>query len=823
MTCRSKVGMEAQGSGAQRTGWEKTRHSHRNRLSTNAPPGLRVPSPSSTSHFHIALRTHPSAAPSKRSSSARRGASLLCALILSSGWSAQALAQARDVTDDEPEAEEIEQAFEEEEEVVAESVGGTVTTRGTPDPGTDPGAASSTVTQQELQERLPRSAPDALRYEPGVFVQQTAHSQASAFIRGRTGQQTILAFDDVRLNNSLFRQGPNQYFFTIDARTIQKIDITRGSASTRHGTDAIAGTINATPISPTIDPTQEQFTRLSPRLLYRLGTADDERGGRVELGAQLGKRVAILSGVGSRNVGQLESGGKIYNPSNGELPQVPRFADDGRTQLGTGFDEVTADTRLLLALAPSLTLTLAAYTYRQYDAPRTDQCPPAYAPFDECLQYDEQFRDLLYLKLDGDWGKLARRSRFIVSQQRQHEERSYQRPGAQAVNRGEDNVTTTGVLWKAQSEPFRPSRSLRLTLRHGFDYYRDAVTSTAETELQNLDKVFEASRGQYLTGSSYGWGGVWVEPELLLWQRLVVRLGGRLSHITASAPADEESGTLGVRKSWTPVVGNIGLEYWLSPVVTLLANADQGFRAPNLDDLTSRQRTGPGFQIENASLNPERGVTYEAGVLLRTARIEASAWGYVSTLEDAMIRTTRDIDACPPNTPECRTTWSRLQLVNLPGEAVIYGAELGIKAQLTDQIAATTTASYARGDGPTPLIQADDAMRQTGDRVPLSRIPPLNGTLDLVWRGPTGIYTGGALRWARLQDRLAISDVSDERIPLGGTPGFAVVDLRAGYRHDSAKGVHILLENLFDQAYRYHGSSTNGPGRSLTLQAEIGW
>ena len=41
----------------------------------------------------------------------------------------------------------------------------------------------------ELEDRLPRSAPDALRFEPGVFVQQTAHSQGSAFIQ-RTHRPT---------------------------------------------------------------------------------------------------------------------------------------------------------------------------------------------------------------------------------------------------------------------------------------------------------------------------------------------------------------------------------------------------------------------------------------------------------------------------------------------------------------------------------------------------------------------------------------------------------------------------------------------------------
>src|SRR5690606_9012068 len=62
------------------------------------------------------------------------------------------------------------------------------------------GRAGSRVDQRELEEQLPRSAPDALRYEPGVFVQQTAHSQASPYVRGRTGQQTLLLFDGVRLN-----------------------------------------------------------------------------------------------------------------------------------------------------------------------------------------------------------------------------------------------------------------------------------------------------------------------------------------------------------------------------------------------------------------------------------------------------------------------------------------------------------------------------------------------------------------------------------------------------------------------------------------------
>ena len=115
-------------------------------------------------------------------------------------------------------------------------------------PAPAPGRAATTVTRDQLVHRQPRSTPEALRWEPGVYVQQTAAAQGSAYVRGRTGQQTVLLFDGVRLNNATWRQGPNQYFFTIDPRTLAAIDVIRGSASTRWGADAIGGGIMLVPV-----------------------------------------------------------------------------------------------------------------------------------------------------------------------------------------------------------------------------------------------------------------------------------------------------------------------------------------------------------------------------------------------------------------------------------------------------------------------------------------------------------------------------------------------------------------------------------------------
>ena len=679
-----------------------------------------------------------------------------------------------------------------------------------------PGRSTSSVTRDELDQRQPRSAPDALRYEPGVYVQQTAHSQGSAFIRGRTGQQTLLMFDGVRLNNSLFRQGPNQYFFTIDSRTIGSIDVLRGSASTRFGSDAIAGVIDARPTEPSFQP--DTTFRLRPRAQFRSATQDGELGGRLQLESQLGSKLGVLVGLGYRDVGMLESGGELLD-IHGKLPEVPRFEDDGRTQRGTGFREWTDDLRLVYKPSDDLTITTAWYDYRQFDAPRTDQCAPAFAPFDDCLEYEEQFRSLAYSKIKAKLGPWARDLRASLSWQRQHERRKLDRPSSNVVNGGRDDVDSFGFRVQSATDWWTLSSSTEYRLRYGGDLAHDRVESTAWLTFTDIEVTRFRSRGQYMDGSSYSWAGGFAELETLVSQQLVLRVGGRASGVHASAPGDEDSGTQPVDQSFSALVGNIGAEWWLNPWLTMTASVDQGFRAPNLDDLTSRQQTGPGFQFENANLGPEHAVTAEIGTRIDSEWVELGAWVYWSHLDDAIARSPRNDLECPPDTRQCQNSWARFQLVNLDGRAIIYGAESSAKLKLPYGTELRGSLSYAWGDGPSSV-----STTETGNarREPLSRIPPLNGTLEGLWRFANA-YTGFGFRWATRQDRLALSDVSDERIPAGGTPGYAVVDLRAGYRWQPWALVSVVAENVTDSIYRTHGSSVNGAGRGLSFQAEVGW
>ncbi len=689
------------------------------------------------------------------------------------------------------------------------------------DRGGTPGRASSKVDRMELDEELPRSAPDALRYEPGVFVQQTAHGQASPYIRGRTGQQTLLLFDGVRLNNSTFRQGPNQYFFTVDAQTVHSLEVTRGGASTRYGTDAIGGVIEAHPMEPRTE--LGRGFRVRPRALLRFGSADEELGFYSQLDTQIDDALRFRVGAGARNVGRLESGGPVLGPGDGRPAEVPAFDDDGRTQLGTGFREMTGDGRVVYGLGPGRRLVAATYLYRQFDAPRTDKCPPPFAPISECLTYEEQFRTLAYLAYQGDLGAAGRRARITLSYQRQHERRRYDRPAAFVVNGGRDDVDTFGLAATSTLAPIHLGPKVPVTLTYGGDVYVDHVDSTAWTEFTDIDVLTFQSRGQYLASSTYVHGGLFVDGEVGLGEHVFLRAGSRVGGVRADAPRDPETDSVAVGRSWPALVGRAGVEVRPIPELSFLGHVDRSFRAPNLDDLTARQQTGPGFQFENAGLEPERALSLELGARVTTPHVEADVWAFRSHVQGAIARALRDEGDCPAGLSQCLASWTRLQLVNLPGVAIIQGLEGSARARLPFGFSLRATVALTHGEGPNPEPRPPNAATPYEQDVPLSRIPPLNGSVAARWHGDLGLYLGAALRWATLQDRLAPSDLGDARIPAGGTPGFAVVDLRAGYRLSDKLLVALVVENVGDSAYRQHGSSLNGAGRGLRAQLQGGF
>jgi outer membrane receptor protein involved in Fe transport len=376
---------------------------------------------------------------------------------------------------------------------------------------------------------------------------------------------------------------------------------------------------------------------------------------------------------------------------------------------------------------------------------------------------------------------------------------------------GRDDVRTVGTGVAISTRDFKLARGVSLKVSYGLDAYFDTLASKG-WNVYHDSGITSDGHSQYTNGARYLTSGLWTEAKLSLYDRLELRGGGRGVFVVARAPVNEEFMRGAVDERWGAAVGGGGAALKLIDGLRWLVNLDQGFRAPNLDDLTGQQWTGAGFQLQNAGLKPERALSLETGLKLERPRVEFAVFGFQSWIKDLILKypvSASDYPACMAGT--C------LALLNGEGTSVIRGFEGALRLFLPAGFGIRATLAYTWGDGPHPSPETGRT------RAPLSRIPPLNGTAEVSWRHSTGVFLASAMRWARAQRRLNEADEADSRIPPGGTPGFAVLDMRAGYRFQPYGLVTLVLENVTNAAYRYHGSSINGPGRSLNVLVELGF
>ena len=97
----------------------------------------------------------------------------------------------------------------------------------------------------------------------------------------------------------------------------------------------------------------------------------------------------------------------------------------------------------------------------------------------------------------------------------------------------------------------------------------------------------------------------------------------------------------------------------------------------------------------------------------------------------------------------------------------------------------------------------------------MRRVPPFNGRLSATYQWK-GWFSSAEMLYASEQDRLAQGDKDDNRIPKGGTPGWKVINIYAGYQWKDVQ-LNACLQNLLNEDYRTHGSGINAVGRSVWL------
>ncbi|MDF1825825.1 MAG: TonB-dependent receptor [Verrucomicrobiales bacterium] len=649
----------------------------------------------------------------------------------------------------------------------------------------------SVITASTLEERQVRNTTEALKRIPGVLIQKTANGQGSPYIRGFTGYRTLAVIDGVRYNNSIYRDGPSEYFSLIDHFAIDTIQLIQGPGSVSYGSDAIGGTLSIETKSADYlsVPDNQHFSGGETR--YRWSSAEQSHQSRIEMQTGVGGKWGFHLGGSAKHFGDVKAAGI-------------------GTQPWTGYDEWAYDARFDYSLSDNWTFTAAHQLLSQDDVWRTHSTiyGVSFAGSEigsDRLRLKDQQRSLSYVKLSGEeLDGFVDEASLTLSYQNWQEDGNRIREAGNSLAESFDSD-----MWGIDFQLGSDSPVGYLT--YGVDYYRDKVDSD-RVDL-NPDGSVDRVRIQGPIGddSSFDQFGLFLQNDIDLTERLGLSIGGRFSQVKADVGRYEDPATgaaASFSDSWSTTVGSARMSYDLTgnDEYSIFAGISESFRAPNLADL-SRSGGSRSDEIESAAvqLEPEQFLTYEIGMKVRTKNLISNFSIYRTNISDFIT-----------STPTGRTI-DGLREVTKQNSAggFVQGIEAGMEYRFEGGFSVFGNISWVEGESDVFLVSGSSV----ASREPLSRIQPVIGSGGIRWTSPSDKH------WIELSviaagdaDRLNTNDLSDtQRIPPGGTPGYAVYQLNSGWELDEATTFYFGIENLFDEAYRSHGSGSNEPGRGVVL------
>ena len=586
---------------------------------------------------------------------------------------------------------------------------------------------------------------DYFQNEPGVLVQKTGPAQGSPYIRGFTGYHVMMLNDGFKLNNSVFRSGPNQYWNSINASTIDKLVVSKGSASARYGSGAVAS-VEAL-----------SRTELEQSLYTRVASADQSAMDTLKYDFSLGKTNVYLDGTANyfgdmevAELGTLE--GTAYNEYGGGL-KISHPVREGLLTLSNQFFKQNNASRWHWTVDNDKSWNGTALgSYKKAD-------------------YDNQ-RNLSYARYDHD--------DFFLGYCRQSQDEIL------------DNVRTASDVrlngFSVDTDGFIGQYNLTPKTHLGYEVYVDQVDSfyTRNGLVRNDTPVGK--------DSTYIDSGIYANHGLML-GKTELNLGARGSYAKADVGQylNANSGAVeSLEKHWENL--SLGLSaHRQFKRINVFGGVNQGFRAPNLSDLTTYGTARSGVQSQPApELSDEKFTTFEAGFKLGSDRHNLEPTFYHTDIRDTISDTVIGGNTFKINS----------------GKAYVEGFDL-VANNSYQRLVSRTYLSYQYGE--------DKAMNDY-----LSRTNPLTLGNSLGYGFNAKWSCRLDNKWVAKADKLSASDRKDtQRIPPGGTPAYFLTNTEVSYAFRSKSKASLGIENCFDQDYRVHGSGQNGLGRNFYLAMNL--
>lgn len=656
-----------------------------------------------------------------------------------------------------------------------------------------------------LDTAIGRTALDRINYGPGVFIQHTAPNQTSPFIRGLTGEQTLLMIDGVRLSHAFMRPGPNQYAALVPDSSLQSVDVILGSSSVVNGSDGLTGALDFN----LADAGRGVDSAFSPWVASRVDVANGGilQGGFDGRSGNWAYSVDVDLRDFHDRVGGKDFEDRIFGMTR-PYDEIPN----------TSYRQASGALRLAYTGVSHLFEIKSGIT-QQNEAPRPDGY---FENTGSSSRISRSFnpQQFAYLHLRDTWNveeDWLDRLQTTVWWHRHFEDQSREQISSGRYRRREyeNAIDAFGVDLQATTV-LGDDREHEITwgvtgiferTDNDFQEFRSPSGSTNPFLAMPFEPQNWTNRSTISNNSDYWSFGVFAQDSWDISESFNLLAGARFSHYQwefGNVDGDASDITGSLRALWR-ITDDHNVFFGLS----------KAFRAPNLTNLDGAvDRGSSGNQAQgNPNLDPEVSYTAEIGWRWRSGRDQLGVSAFVTRIDDFIQQDNSGTGQ-----------FTNVEDADLAGFELMWDCGLCFIPVPADGRLAFV--------GSVSLVDAKKDIPQPGGGTNTDNISRANR-----FYGRAGIqYDHDRSWWGLLQCRFHDTyddvardptdpDSGDIRLtvagdPDGTMPGYGVVDFQVGWRSDDGrKSLTFFVENILDKTYREPGSGADGPGRNIGIAA----
>ncbi len=602
--------------------------------------------------------------------------------------------------------------------------------------------------------------PDALSLMPGVLMQRTNLGGGSPYVNGLTGNQILMLIDGIRMNNAIYRYGPNQYLNTVDLFSLGTVEIASGTGSVQYGSDALGGVVHLMSKMP-------KYTT-GPKLIH-----DFTGRGKFITGLQEGTLNLRIEGMNQNKAyainGTIRKFGDVVGPQSIGT-QTPSGYKEYSINAMVRFRDLTGEWVINSQLVSQFNVPV----YHKYQLEN-------FALNEMSLQ----FRNLNYIRRIQKIGKQnLSELQTTIGYIQCIEERNIQKNLSQVKRIESDRVGTYfGTM------QFSKKLKGGIAINNGIEFYLDKVGSIrSELNLANGNEA--VLRGLYPNNSQFQQNSIFflMHKEMSNWNIY----GGIRYHFSKIDIQEESLGSIQVNTN--AMVYNFGVIRSVSTSFSLYLNHNTGFRSPNIDDLGTLGIVDFRYEVPQYNLDPEYTKTTEIGLKYTNVNTKLRMNLFYTDIQGQIARVKlRD----------------SLQGYPLYQKENVENSELfGMNFSFTQNIGSKWNLDLGGS-----ICIGNNITRNE----PMRRIPPINGFVKVTSILNHKWQLNLDFQIVNEQNRLASGDVADNRIGINGTNAYTMTNLCATFKSLKYKVVFGIV-NLFDNVGKVHGSGIFLPGRCCQIQ-----